>query len=74
MDSAEPNPVLEIPAETLAVLAEISHEITSSLNLDEVLASAAAQVKRLIDYEIFAVLLCAGNSNDLYIRFARIVS
>jgi sigma-B regulation protein RsbU (phosphoserine phosphatase) len=70
MDSAELNPGLEIPAETLAVLAEISHEINASLNLDEVLASAAAQVKRLIDYEIFAVLLRAENANELYVRFA----
>jgi phosphoserine phosphatase RsbU/P len=70
MDSAEINPVLEMPAETLAVLADISHEINSSLNLDEVLARAAAQVKRLIDFEIFAVLLPTESTNELYIRFA----
>jgi sigma-B regulation protein RsbU (phosphoserine phosphatase) len=70
MDSTELNSALEIPAETLAVLAEISHEINASLNLDEVLANAAAQVKRLIDYEIFAVLLPEPNTGDLYIRFA----
>ncbi|MGH9740452.1 MAG: SpoIIE family protein phosphatase [Candidatus Acidiferrales bacterium] len=70
MDSTELNPVMEMPAETLAVLAEISHEINSSLNLDEVLARAAAQVKRLMDFEIFAVLLPTENTNDLYIRFA----
>ena len=49
MDSIELNSTSEMPAETLAVLTEISQEINSSLNLDEVLASAAAQVKRLID-------------------------
>ena len=70
MDSTELNSVLEMPAETLAVLTEISHEINSSLNLDEVLARAAAQVKRLIDFEIFAVLLPTENTNELYIRFA----
>ncbi|MGA9883342.1 MAG: SpoIIE family protein phosphatase [Candidatus Acidiferrales bacterium] len=70
MDSTELNPVMEMPAETLAVLAEISHEINSSLNLDEVLARAAVQVKRLIDFEIFAVLLPTENTNELYIRFA----
>ena len=69
MDLTEPNPVLDVAPETLAVLSEISHEINSSLNLDEVLASAAAQVKRLIDYEIFAVLLVAENTNELYVRF-----
>jgi phosphoserine phosphatase RsbU/P len=70
MDSVNLNSVQEIPAETLAVLSEISHEINSSLNLDQVLASAAQQIRRLIDYEIFAVLLPEESSGDLYFRFA----
>jgi len=70
MDSTELNSKLEIPAETLAILAEISHEINVSLDLDDVLATAAAQIKRLIDYEIFAVLLPEENTNQLYFRFA----
>jgi sigma-B regulation protein RsbU (phosphoserine phosphatase) len=70
MGSAELNSKLEMPAETLAVLAEISQEINASLNLDEVLASAAAQIKRLIDYEIFAVLLPMEGTQELYFRFA----
>jgi len=70
MDSKDLNLASEIPAETLAVLAEISHEINSSLNLDQVLASAAQQVKRLMDFEIFAVLLPEESTNDLYVRFA----
>jgi sigma-B regulation protein RsbU (phosphoserine phosphatase) len=70
MDAAKPNAKLEVPAETLAVLAEISQEINASLNLDEVLASAAAQIKRLIDYEIFAVLLPEQGTDQLYFRFA----
>jgi phosphoserine phosphatase RsbU/P len=70
MDLTELNSTTEIPAETLAVLAEISHEINASLNLDEVLANAAAQVKRLIDYEIFAVLLPEEGTDNLFIRFA----
>ena len=70
MGSTEINPVTGIPAETLAVLAEISNEINSSLNLDQVLASSAQQIKRLMDYEIFAVLLPEESTNDLYVRFA----
>jgi len=70
MDSTELNSKLEVPAETLAILAEISQEINASLNLDEVLANAAAQIKRLIDYEVFAVLLPEENTNQLYFRFA----
>jgi phosphoserine phosphatase RsbU/P len=70
MDSIDLNSTVEIPSETLAVLTEISREINSTLNLDEVLATAAAQVKRLIDYEIFSVLLIDESANNLYFRFA----
>src|ERR1700732_2775223 len=70
MDSLGLNSKVEIPAETLSILAEITQEINASLNLDEVLASAAAQIKRLIDYEIFAVLLPEEGTNELYFRFA----
>jgi phosphoserine phosphatase RsbU/P len=70
MDATQLNPEMEIPAETLAVLAEISQEINVSLNLDEVLASAAEHVKRLVEYEIFSVLLHDESSNTLYFRFA----
>jgi sigma-B regulation protein RsbU (phosphoserine phosphatase) len=70
MDSAELNSKLEIPAETLAILAEISQEINASLDLDEVLANVAAQIKRLIDYEIFAVALPEEGTNQMYFRFA----
>ncbi len=70
VDAANLNSMPEIPAETLAVLSEISYEINSSLNLDQVLASAAQQVKRLMQFEIFAVLLREENTNDMYVRFA----
>jgi phosphoserine phosphatase RsbU/P len=69
MDSTELNSKLEVPAETLAILAQISQEINVSLNLDEVLAHAASQIKRLIDYEIFAVVLPEEGTNQLYFRF-----
>jgi phosphoserine phosphatase RsbU/P len=70
MDSIDVNSEREIPTETLAVLSEISQEINASLNLDQVLASAARQVRRLIDYEIFAVLLPEASTGNLYVRFA----
>lgn len=60
----------DLPAETLAVLADISEAINESLDLDKVLATAAAEIKRLIDYEIFAVLLPEPGTNQLYFRFA----
>lgn len=70
MESIGVNSVQEIPVETLAVLSEISQEINASLNLDQVLANAAQQVRRLIDYEIFAVLLPEESTGKLYVRFA----
>ncbi len=70
MEPVELNTAQELPAEVLATMAEIGQEINASLNLDEVLAHAAAQIKRLIDYEIFAVLLLDENSRELRFRFA----
>src|SRR5580693_7533566 len=70
MDSAKLNSKIEVPAETLAILAEISQEINASLNLDEVLPNAAALIKRLIDYEAFAVLLPEEGTDQMYFRFA----
>ena len=61
---------VDLPAEALAVLADISQAINESLDLDKVLATAAAEIKRLVDYEIFAVLLPEQGTNQLYFRFA----
>jgi sigma-B regulation protein RsbU (phosphoserine phosphatase) len=63
-----PSP-LNIPAEILATLVEIGEEINSSLDLDEVLGKTAALVKRLVDFEIFSVLLVDEPMNRLYHRF-----
>ena len=70
MDSAKINSKIDVPAETLAILAEISQEINASLNLDEVLPNAASLIKRLIDYEVFAVLLPEEGTDQMYFRFA----
>ena len=56
-------------AEALPILVEIGEEINASLDLDEVLARTAALIKRLIDYEIFTVMLL-DDSGNLYHRFA----
>ena len=69
MEPTKPLSVSELPAEVLAKMAEIGQEINASLNLDEVLAHAAAQIKSLIDYEIFAVLLLEENARELTFRF-----
>ncbi len=58
-----------MPAEVLATLVEIGEEINTSLDLDEVLRKTAALVKRLIDYEMFSVLLVDEATEKLYHRF-----
>ena len=73
MDSTGVRPQLaesELPAEALAILAQIGEEVNASLDLDEVLARCAALVKRLIDYEILGVLLIEESTGILRHRFA----
>jgi sigma-B regulation protein RsbU (phosphoserine phosphatase) len=69
MDPVQAPSPLNVPAEVLATLVEIGEEINSSLDLDEVLRKTAALVKRLIDYEIFSVLLVDESMHRLYHRF-----
>jgi len=74
MNSFDTNAIAEIypdisPA-LLPILTKIGDEINASLNLDEVLAHAAARIKEVIDYEIFAVLLLDESKTHLYFRFA----
>jgi phosphoserine phosphatase RsbU/P len=56
--------------EVLSTLAEIGEEVNASLDLDEVLAHAAALIKRHIDYELFGVLMVDSNGAYLTHRFA----
>jgi len=44
-------------AETLLVLNEVSREISSILDVEELLRRAAEQVKRVIDYQILSIML-----------------
>jgi phosphoserine phosphatase RsbU/P len=60
----------ELPESVLATLAEIGEEINASLNLDRVLSKMAMLVKRLIDYEIFTVMLVDERTQMLVNRFA----
>jgi phosphoserine phosphatase RsbU/P len=56
--------------EVLSTLAEIGNEVNASLDLDEVLARAAALIKRHIDYELLGVLMFDSDGATLYHRFA----
>lgn len=59
-----------LPPEVMATLIELGEEINASLNLDDVLQAAATLIKRIVPYEIFAVMLLDEKANDLYFRFA----
>ena len=73
MEATDPKTQPEFAAENpevLAALAEIGEEINASLDLDEVLAKVAVLIKKLIDYEMFGVLMVDGNGAYLIHRFA----
>jgi phosphoserine phosphatase RsbU/P len=56
--------------ELLTLLLEVSEQLSSTLDLDELMGRMASIVKRAIDYEVFAILLLNDKTQDLYIRFS----
>ncbi len=57
-------------ARTLGVLNEISRELTSILHLDELLQRIGELLTRLIDYQMFSVLLLDPSGQRLQHRFS----
>src|ERR1700728_4839192 len=57
-------------AQTLAVLNEIAREVTSILDLDPLLERIAELLRRLIDYQMFSILLHHERDQDLEIQYA----
>jgi phosphoserine phosphatase RsbU/P len=55
------------PSELLSLLLEVSEQITSTLDLDELAKRIAQVVKRVIDYEVFAILLLSEKTQELRI-------
>jgi sigma-B regulation protein RsbU (phosphoserine phosphatase) len=58
-------------ARTLLLLNEIARELTSILNLDELLKRVAESLNRLIDYQMFSILLLDPTGEKLQHRFAQ---
>jgi sigma-B regulation protein RsbU (phosphoserine phosphatase) len=54
----------------LTTLVEINHEITSILDLDQLLKKIAELTQRVVPYQIFAIFLVDDARQDLYYRFA----
>jgi len=57
-------------ANFLTTLVEINHEITSILDLDELLRKIAELTQRIVPYQIFAIFLSDEENQELYYRFA----
>lgn len=57
-------------ARILLLLNEIARELTSILNLDELLGRIADLLRRLIDYQMFSILLVDPSGEKLQHRFA----
>jgi sigma-B regulation protein RsbU (phosphoserine phosphatase) len=57
-------------ARTLLLLNEIARELTSILNLDELLKRIAELLSRLIDYQMFSILLLDSTGEKLQHRFS----
>jgi len=62
-------PVLGTDPNFLETLVEINHDITSTLDLDQLLRKIAALTNRVIPYQIFAIFLVDEAKRDLYYRF-----
>src|SRR5438477_203213 len=54
----------------VATLVEINHEITSILDLDQLLQKIAELTNRIVPYEIFAIFLLDEKKQELYHRFS----
>ena len=57
-------------ARILLLLNEIARELTSILNLDELLGRIAELIRRLIDYQMFSILLVDAAGEKLQHRFS----
>ena len=57
-------------AQTLTVLNEISAELTSILDLDPLLAKVGQLLRRLIDYQMFSIMLLDDKGETLITRYA----
>ena len=57
-------------SELLDFLLEVSTATSQSLDLDELLANVASYVRKVLQFELFAILLYSEKKKDLRIRFA----
>jgi sigma-B regulation protein RsbU (phosphoserine phosphatase) len=71
-DPAPPNMFAQPEqAQSIALLYEISHELTSILDREELLRRIAERVKKLVDYHVFTVMLWNESTQMLESVFAQ---
>ena len=68
----KPDPAAISPEATrfVSTLVEINHEITSILDLDELLQKIAELTNRIVPFDAFAIFLVDYEKQELYLRFA----
>ncbi len=67
MSSVTPQPL--VPATLDSYLLEVADAVNTTLDLNTLLQRVAEMLKRVIDYEIFAILLLNEKTQELRIRF-----
>src|ERR1700683_1846472 len=70
IENARLYPRVSRQAQTLAVLNEIAVELTSILDLDPLLERVGQLLRRLIDYQMFTVMLLDDSGEFLVTRYA----
>jgi sigma-B regulation protein RsbU (phosphoserine phosphatase) len=72
-DPAAPAVLISQPeqAQSIALLYEISHELTSILDREELLRRIAERVKKLVNYHVFTVMLWNGTTQMLESVFSQ---
>jgi phosphoserine phosphatase RsbU/P len=66
----KPEAIVIPDARFFATLIEINHEITSILDLDQLLRKIAELTQRIVPFQIFAIFLMDEKRGDLYFRLA----
>jgi sigma-B regulation protein RsbU (phosphoserine phosphatase) len=56
-------------SDLLGLLLEVSERISSTLDLDELMVRVAEMVRRVIEYDVFAILLLHEKEQELRVRF-----
>ena len=59
----------DLPLKVEPLLLEVADVVNTTLDLDTTLRRVAELVRKVIDYEIFAILLLNEKTQDLRIRF-----